>query len=403
MLVTQKPIYRSITENDYSAMSGPNWPSYREFSSGVDIEQFIADELDSMLNNVADKKSKITNFCVMPFYGWEYPANTHCCLLPNGYDIDTIKTDMLNNRRTAECHKCWTIEDAGLISDRQIKNATLDYYSDIDIVQLYERCLINENKTAHYQIAASNFCNATCVTCGSGSSSAWGELLTTKKTIPLVDRASINNVDYAHAEFVGFKGGESTMIRAHWDIVEQLIEHDNCDCLISFTTNGSFDLTDRQKSLLNQFKNVNFNFSIDGVGLVFEYMRYPISWRKLIDNVAWAEQQGFYVSASYTISNLNIMYYDQTVGWFNENRIRYVENPVYDPVFFAPRSLSASLKKQISASTDSALVHRLLSQHSTVDDSNYAEFLKQIQLQDQLKHIHIQDYLPEFWNLTQSA
>lgn len=407
MLVNQKSRYQSITQNDYVAMAGPDWPNYQEFSSGIQIEQFIADELDTMLGDFADKKSKISNFCVMPFYGWEYPAKTHCCLLPNNYDINSIKTDMLSNRRNDQCSKCWTIEDADSLSDRQIKNLTLDYYSNIDIVQLYEKCLTNENKTAHYQIAASNYCNATCVTCGPQASTAWEDLLkttkTTKKTIPLVHKSSIDMVDYAAAQFIGFKGGESTMIRAHWDMVEQLIEHHNRKCLISFTTNGSFDLTDRQKSLLTQFENVNFNFSIDGVGPVFEYMRYPTTWSKLTDNVAWATQEKFHVSASYTISNLNIMYHDQTVDWFAKNNIRYIENPVYYPVHFAPKSLSAPIKKQILESTDSSLVHNLLKHHSMTDDTGYANCLKQIKHQDQLKHIHMQDYLPEFWKLTRSA
>jgi hypothetical protein len=408
MLVAQKPSYQQITEHDYQLMAGPDWPCYQEFISGAHIEQFVADELDSMLNGTSQKQQNISNFCVMPFYGWEYPANTHCCLLPNNYDLSSIQADMLNNRRNPQCHKCWTLEDAGITSERQIKNFTLDYYTNTDILYLYDKCVSSKNITSHYQIAASNFCNATCVTCNDNASTAWGNLLrkTAKKTVPLKllkeDHVQLH-VDYAAARFIGFKGGESTMIRTHWDIVEQLIEHKNFDCCVSFVTNGSFDLTDRQKYLLSQLKNVNFNFSIDGVNSVFEYMRYPISWDKINNNISWARNQKFTVSATYTISNLNIYYHAQTVKWFKDNNIRYLENVVYDPVHFSPKSLSESIKQKIILSSDSELICSMLDQHSSTDDNNYQTCLKQIQFQDQLKNIRIQDYLPEFWELVQST
>jgi hypothetical protein len=408
MLVEQNSLYQQITENDYQLMAGPDWPTYQEFASGVPLEQSIADEIDSMLDSSVQKLKNISNFCVMPFYGWEYPANTHCCLLPNNYDLGGIQTDMLNNQRNPQCHKCWTLEDAGIVSERQIKNFTLDYYTNTDISYLYDQCVSNKNNTSHYQIAASNFCNATCVTCNDRASTAWGDLLkqTAKRIVPLKLLKEDNvqtHVDYDAARFIGFKGGESTMIRTHWDIVEQLIEHKNFDCCVSFVTNGSFTLTDRQKYLLSQFKNVNFNFSIDGVGSVFEYMRYPVSWNKINDNLNWVRDQKFTVSATYTISNLNIYYHAQTVKWFKDNNLRYLENVVYNPVYFAPRSLPESIKQKIISSSNSELVQNLLSQHSNNDDKNYQECLKQIQFQDQLKNIRIQEYLPEFWGLIHSA
>jgi hypothetical protein len=408
MLVDQKSLYQQITEHDYQLMSGPDWPSYQEFISGAQIEKSVADELDSMLISTSQKQQNISNFCVMPFYGWEYPTNTHCCLLPNDYDLGSIQTDMLNNQRNPQCHKCWTLEDAGITSERQIKNFTLDYYTNTDILYLYDQCVAKQNTTSHYQIAASNFCNATCVTCNDKSSTAWGDLLknTTKSTVPLKlfkEHTVQPHVDYTAARFVGFKGGESTMIRTHWNIIEQLIEHKNFDCCVSFVTNGSFTLTDRQKYLLSQFKNVNFNFSIDGVGAVFEYMRYPISWDKINDNISWARNQKFTVSSTYTISNLNIYYHNQTIKWFEDNNIRYLENVVYDPVHFAPKSLSKSIKQKIISSSESQLIQNMLNQHVDSDDVNYQECLKQIQFQDQLKNIRIQDYVPEFWALTQSA
>jgi hypothetical protein len=406
MLVEQKSQYRSVTKDDYAAMAGPDWPSYKDFALGVAVEKFVADELDAMLGSIADKKSKLSNFCVLPFYGKEYPGNIHCCLLPKHYDIEKIQRTMLNGDRSPECSKCWKLEDAGQLSDRQIKNFTLDYYTNTDITHLFDQAQSGTSCVSHYKISAGNYCNATCVTCGDDSSTAWGDLLKSTKTVnPLImlkQHSKNIEIEYATAQFIGFAGGESTMIRTHWDILESLVDANNTSCCISFTTNGSFDLNQRQKNLLSKFENVNFNFSIDGVGAVFEYLRYPVSWSKLNQNIDWARKQNYKISSTYTISNLNIYYHDQTVKWFADNDIRYLENPVYDPAHFAPQSLPESIKQKILQSSNLSLTQSVLSQHSSNDDNNYQECLKQIQFQDQLKNIHIQDYLPEFWELVKS-
>jgi len=408
MLVNQKPFYRQLTEEDYQLMAGPDWPTYQEFSTGQPLEEFVADEIDGMLDSVNEKKKKLSNFCVLPFYGREYPSNIHCCLLPKDYDIQSIQQDMLENRRNPQCGKCWKLEDAGLLSDRQVKNFTLDFYTDTDLLYLFDQCEKKQNKITHYKVSAGNFCNATCVTCNDESSTAWGDLLkspenqSSKKIAPLKILKKDNEkikIDYVSARFIGFTGGESTMIRTHWDILENLDLAGNNDCCISFTTNGSFELTPRQKTLLSKFKSVNFNFSIDGVGRVFEYLRFPLSWEKTLSNIDWACDQGYLISAMYTINNLNIFYHEQTIEWFKTNQIRYLENPVYDPVYFHARSLSQKIKNKILSSTNDTLVTSLLKNHSDSDDLNYQEFLKQIKFQDSLKKIDVRDYLPEFWNL----
>lgn len=411
MLVDQNPSYRQITKDDYEAMAGPSWPDFEIFSAGSKIEKFIADELDLMLSEIAQKRQNLSNFCVLPFFAKEYPVDTHCCLLPRNYDIDRIRSDMLNNIRTPYCQKCWVLEDAGRLSDRQIKNLTLETIDDTDLSNLYDLAASGNYTTTHYKIEASNYCNATCVTCSNGSSTAWGDL--EKKNPQLVEEFYSQDkksrklyllkqqdekilIDYSTAKFVSFSGGESTMIRTHWDIVEKIADTGNKECRISFVTNGSFNLTSRQRDLLRNFKHVDFCFSIDGISKVFEYMRFPLCWQSVSDNVKWAQDQGFIVNASYTVSNLNILYHEQTVGWFQDNNIPYIENLVYDPEHFAPRSLSHDVKQKILGRTNNDMIKLLLSTHTDDDSKKYQEFLKHISYQDSLKKIRISDYLPEF-------
>lgn len=400
MLVDQKPAYRSLTLDDYQAMAGPDWPEYSVFAQGIQIEKFVADELDSMLGQTAQLQSQISNFCVLPFYGREYPTNSHCCLLPMDVDIDRVREDMLSNRRTLDCQACWTLEDAGALSDRQIKNRTLDFYTNTDITKLYQQALAGNYEVNHYKISAGNYCNSTCVSCSPMSSSAWADLANpkNKKRIPIMMEAESKaiKIDYATAKFITFTGGESTMIRTHWDIVEKLVDVGNTNCCISFVTNGSFLLSRRQKELLSKFKYVSICFSIDGVGPVFEYLRYPLSWTQLLANIKWAKDQNYMVSVSYTISNLNILYHEQTVAWFKENNLPYIENPIYRPSYFSPSALPKSIKDKILEQSNNSIAQTFLTRHTLGDQAQYQEFLAEIHRQDRLKQISINDYLPEF-------
>lgn len=401
----QKPFYQSITEQDYTAMAGPDWPSYTEFSCGIELDQFIIDELDNMLAETFAHKQSVDNFCVLPFYAVEYPANVACCLLPKHVDLQSVQSSMLNGQRPPECSACWKLEDQNLLSDRIIKNQTLDYYSNIDLTKLFEQAKQGKHATNHYKVAASNFCNSTCITCNSSASTAWGEL---EQAYKGVSRSLWNikptderfDIDYTSAKFISFTGGESTMIRTHWDILEHLDNVNNHGCCLSFVTNGSFNLTKRQLQLLSKFSNVNFCFSIDGTGSVFEYLRYPLSWAKVEQNIKFCQDHNIMVSASYTISNLNIYYHDITVDWFKKNSIPYNYNLVYNPAYFRPTALTSDIRQRILQKKNHPEIISLLSQPCTEhDQQDYIEFRKQLDLQDQMKNISIEQYLPELFSL----
>jgi hypothetical protein len=79
-------------------------------------------------------------------------------------------------------------------------------------------------------------------------------------------------------------GGEPTLIKANYKMFEMLLEANNTDCQIEFTSNMT---TWNQSfySKLEKFKNVEIQMSIDGVGEVGEYIRYPSDFTKVRENV----------------------------------------------------------------------------------------------------------------------
>ena len=382
-------------------MSGPDWPAFSQFQLHVDVPDFVYAELNSMIR--PPEGFSHPSFCVLPFYAIEYPQKISCCLMSKVESLKEIQQQMLLGQRPNSCKKCWKLEDAGLKSDRIIKNETLDHFSNIDLEELINQSQLGKNKIVHYKIDTSNTCNAACVTCGSVSSNTWGKLqkknnLPARKNWKILPDQTTDWIDYAHAKSIMFRGGEPFLSDTNFYILEQLINHNNTDCFVSFVTNGSFSLSRHQKEILSKFSNLNFCFSIDGIGPVFEYVRWPLKWNDIENNIAWCRANNIDVSVSYTLSNINLVYYLSTTQWFDDHNINYLVNPVYSPGHFRPESLSAEIKQQLGQQQNSDAIGQWLA-HSANDDQLFATFQVEITKQDRMKNISLRDYLPELAEL----
>jgi hypothetical protein len=389
--------YLSVTERDYNALAGSEWPSYDLFIQHYDVPDFVYQEIDEAQSKVEQFDNPA--FCVLPFYGMEYPSNKECCLIDYSQEsIQSVKQKMLSGVRPKACEKCWTLEDKGIVSDRIIKNNNIDLILDKDLKVIENECGIGNHGLLHYKIDTNNTCNAACITCNGGSSSAWIGL--EKKQGLLIHKAwhlALNeiNIDYENAKLINFRGGEPLLSSLNFEILRKLIENKNTDCFVSFTTNGSIKLNQTQIEILSHFKKLNFCLSIDGIGKKFEYLRYPLKWNNLLENIDQYKQLKIDLSASFTLSNVNMMYYSETVEWFRTNKIAYLNNIVYNPNYFSPTSLPKKIKEKIIDKNNLIFI----STHNNNDDLLFRQFLVKIQEQDNLKNIRMQDYVPEFYDL----
>lgn len=315
---------------------------------------------------------------------------------------------MVNQTQADECSACWKLEDAGLLSDRQLKNNMLDVYWDKDIRVIEDIAIAGNHYPVMIKNATSNLCNSTCVTCNSGASSAWAPLESKMGIIPVghfrqSQQDIAQNLNFKEMVSLTLVGGEPLYEKLNFYILEELISAGNTRCFISIVTNGSVVLSDDQKLILDKFKNVNFCISIDGVGEVFEYMRYPLKWDNLIKNLNYFKGLTNNVSVSNTCSNINVMYQLATVSWFNENNLQYNHNLVVNPAHFRPCSLPEKVKSTIMSRCNhqADIVHYLGKPHVIEDDTNFNKMLVEIKKQDAVKGISIIDYLPEFCELVQ--
>jgi hypothetical protein len=392
--------YPEITADDYYAISDPSWPSYEDFLLGNNVEEYMTREINEILR--VNETLHSDTFCVLPFYGIELPLQKSCCFMKGEQPLTEVREQMLSNIRPTDCTMCWDSEDRNVQSDRHIKNQTFDHYLNKDIKTLQQECINRENKLISFKIDTSNKCNATCITCNSKYSSSWAKLLKKngQSILPPIgtDMQTVEQyMDYSTVKSIIFRGGESLLSDVNFDIVGKLLEKQNTDCFISFVTNGSIFPSVKQMGILSNFQNINFNFSIDGISEVFEYLRYPLKWDKVLTNIKRCREMGIDVSSTFTISNLNIYYYDAIIEWFEYDDIPFFHNFVSYPTYFSINSLPAEIKKEICLKNPS--VNGFFNEHSASDDEQYKMFITQIRNQDKWKGTDIKDYLPEFCNI----
>lgn len=348
-------------------------------------------------------------FCVLPWFGREIKwngNNTHCCLLPGTYDIEKIQSAMLRGEKPKECQKCWHLEENGIKSDRQVKNSTLDWVMDRDLNLIKEDAKKGNNEILMLTLLTSYTCNATCVSCNSGLSSSWYQLekkmfdIVPEKKYKFVDIDAVKQqVNFRNLKTLSLLGGEPLYEKKNFELLEHILEIGNDTVFLSMVTNGSVALTSHQKTILSKFKNVNFSVSIDGTEQVFEYVRYPLKWNDLVDNLKFFREVSDNISSNYTVSNLNVIYHNKTVEWFNKEKINFSNNIIYNPNWLRPDSLPTNVIEHLKFILSDADYNMFIKNNQLTRQQLFDKFLIEIKKQDKAKGIDLKNYLPELANM----
>ena len=263
------------------------------------------------------------NFCIMPFVHSFVTPNiiSPCCAYTgniklnskeqywNSDQLKNIQKNMLDNVRDAGCTICWKKEDRGYSSLRQHSNQIYkDHVADI-----------KQNKKAEHpfyiDLRLGNLCNLKCRMCISDwSSQIAGEILDnpneewidtpTQKVIELDDDTwELLDQWLPHVRRVFMTGGEPTIIKRNLDYINKIVASGRSkDVELIFTTNAT-NINKQFIEVSEKFKSVSFNVSVDAIGLLANYIRYPSDWATIKNNL---ENIKHGVSFNTTIQWLNM-------------------------------------------------------------------------------------------------
>ena len=382
------------------------------------------------------------NFCILPFvHSFVTPdIVSPCCAYTgdiklnskeqywNSDQLKNIQKNMLDNVRDTGCAICWKKEDRGYSSLRQHSNQIYkDHVEDI-----------KQNKKAghpfYIDLRLGNLCNLKCRMCISEwSSQIAGEILDnpnedwidtpTQKVIELDDDTwELLEQWLPHVRRVFMTGGEPTIIKRNMDYINKIVASGRGkDVELIFTTNAT-NINKQFTEIGNEFKSVSYNVSIDAVGTLARYIRYPSDWDTIKNNLKNIKHG---VSFNTTIQWLNmtrlneIFDYIENCGiafggiWFQLVTDPKYLDPIYAPIFMKEKCISdidsflnrpflneekynnilyGELKQSLTQTKDFLVKNMDNTQH--VD-----EFLKRMEILDRLRGQRLFDVLPELTQL----
>tara|TARA_B100000085_G_scaffold285610_1_gene322476 strand:+ start:335 stop:1564 length:1230 start_codon:yes stop_codon:yes gene_type:complete len=193
-----------------------------------------------------------------------------------------------NNIKEAGCWNCYFREEAGSTSRRMWMN---ERHPDGD----------KEIKLINLELQLGAKCNLECRMCSSGNSNKllkedsmtyFGKLdkewmrKTQEYSNWIYDEKVWDDIKKhsKHLQVLQFAGGEPLLIQQQYDYLEWLAEN-NLDPIIQYITNATIGVDDYKKTVWNNFSDVSFDFSIDGVGATGEYLRTGSVWEKQVENI----------------------------------------------------------------------------------------------------------------------
>lgn len=297
------------------------------------------------------------NICLYPFFGAFYQTNNvmskdeagwpnsvrPCSLVqnndPHAWDIvdgsihngrntalwKEMRTRMLNGEfhKIHDCRSCSYNEKTGATSPRVQNNKFLVDALSVDINEEIHK-IINNNNTVDDIITLdyypSNYCNYACIMCAGGASSKRHTFEV--KNLGYNNKIVVNDADpdflnvLDRVEIINFTGGETVLQKQVFDVIKHLIQIGRSkDVLITLLTNGSSSYTEVADQF-EQFRQVIYNVSIDGIGAVGEYQRRGSEWETLDRNareLIAAENIGLVIN--YVLTAVNVFTFMEFIDW----------------------------------------------------------------------------------------
>jgi len=228
-----------------------------------------------------------------------------------------------------------------------------------------------------------NICNSACQSCNSGLSTKIGSL--ESKHYPRVDNYEVlRKLPLERVIELDVNGGEPTASKNYKKLLSELPTNVK---IVRMNTNGSRVIKEIEDVLKKNIM-VIVTMSLDGIGKVHDYTRWPIKWidyKKTVDTYLGLQEK-------YKLLQLDMW---TTVSCFNVKTLPDIinfaknKNIPHDWSFLStPRVLNVRYKNKFTN-----LAKRLSPTEIAVDTDNSKELDDFIERQDRLRNISIRDYL----------
>ena len=255
----------------------------------------------------------------------EYGQLRPCCWFNQSVNLnDTVAvTDFLSN---VESIDQWNIHTC---SECLMREHNKEYSPRLESFKRKSLEGITDNSKAIIEIQIDRDCNAACLICSSSNSTTWEkyenkinnisirEVIDHKPAMLAYIEQIVKAVDFSQAKELLFLGGEPLRTDSHLELLK-LIKHPE-NISIRYTTNGSYRPTDDVLKEWRRYKEVRVQFSIDGTEEHFNYLRWPLQWSQVENNLKFLQTKpldNIVISPfSYTVTPFSLYYHDRYIQW----------------------------------------------------------------------------------------
>src|SRR6056300_1036543 len=265
-----------------------------------------------------------------------------------------IREQPLNGERPEMCTRCFREEDVGIKSSRQAWNEkwkedikyTVDAPFDIKYVDL----------------RLGNLCNLKCRMCNPYSSNQWvKEWHLVEEKLNNEEVKWLSNMEWPEhpktwenlfsiadtVEEIYLTGGEPTIIKEQHKLLDYFIDNDSAKNIkLKYNTN----LTNIPRHLLDKwkkFKSIQLNCSIDAIGELDRYIRYPSDWKTIEKNFEIIRSlDNANIEIHCTDQMYNILRLHELIEWAKPYNHRIYFNILNHPEYLNIRVLPEELKQQ---------------------------------------------------------
>lgn len=301
-------------------------------------------------------------FCKLPFIEIQVSERTvkPCCVFRpntqtsldnyfNNPEMVEVKQKLLSGQAPDQCTTC--------VNREKIDGNSFRIVAENSQPELSKE-IIERNDPTYFDIqgvsyTTSNVCNLKCLPCNGSASYGRGVELTKLKLIPNAGTV-MRNTDYSKLLELDFErltvlGGEPFYDQITFDLLNDLVTSGKSQNIrVDINTNMTA-ITERHMDFLTRnFKHVLIKASIDGIGPVNDYLRYPSKWETIERNIELVKSyKDVSLVVTSAISNLALIKFYQVVEWAADNQFNLFITTVGNPLLLTPTFLPAELKQQL--------------------------------------------------------
>lgn len=277
----------------------------------------------------------------------------------NSPHMQEIRRKMVNGEKVADCNRCYHTEEVFKQPSFRQTNI-LDYQNLLGkkklhqlITDIIKNDFISDETPVYLDLRLGNLCNLQCRMCTPSTSSQiakeHNELYKTNDQYKLYHNLFIGggDIDYTkndgwfngdflwdeiesfipNLKSVYMTGGEPTLVKGNFRFMQKCIELGYNDKIkLAFNTNMT-NLNEHFLELVSKFKYVWINASLDGVGKITEYQRYPSNWDMQIKNLKkYIELPNINVTVTPVLTLYNVLQCDEIIDFFHDFSIKHNKN-----------------------------------------------------------------------------